>query len=362
MTNTLIKQVAIEETNESPDEALITDLKTSLDYIQEYFKSTLIEFKELIDDSKIAFEYLWALIPPNTYVYQRLELTEQDQILHAWSCSIEYGSEGNPPNAKVVCNIISDDGDLFGLMQVVCQIPYFQGAKKIQDLKVFPLVFHSEADALQEHTVAHRKKFATLTKPSYHETHGCVMIDAVAFHEYKPNATWNLDVLTVLNRSSLTDEQYMICNPVVLGFSFGTKSWGGFALDCLKNIVWTKEPFGSLILDGKYKQLIHALVKQHRAWGGQFDDIVCGKGKGLIGLLSGNPGCRKTLTTEAVAEVTQWPLYVISTGELGTEPVQVDIMLMQILDLAYRSDLRCALEDLEDVFGQMFYGRYPKHE
>ncbi|KAK0473017.1 P-loop containing nucleoside triphosphate hydrolase protein [Armillaria luteobubalina] len=335
------------ETNESPDEALITDLKTSLDYTLEYFQGTLIEFKQLIDDDKIAFEYLWALIPPNTYVYRRFELTEQDQILHALDCSIDYGRGGDPPKAQLICEIISDDGDSFGLTQVVCEIPHFQGAKKIQDLEVFPLVFHPEADALRERAVARGKKYAKITKPSFHETHGCVMVDAVAFREYEPNATYNLDVLTVLNRSSLTDEQYMICNPVVLGFSFGTKSWGGFALDRLENVVWTKEPFGSLVLDEKYKRLIHALVKQHRARGGQFDDIVRGKGKGLIGLLSGNPGCGKTLTAEAVAEVTQRPLYVVSAGELGTEPAYVDSMLTRVLDLAHRWDAVMLLDEAE---------------
>lgn len=66
-----------------------------------------------------------------------------------------------------------------------------------------------------------------------------------------------------------------------------------------------------------------------------FDDIVIGKGKGLIGLLCGNPGCGKTLTAEAVAEVTHRPLYVVSAGELGTRPQEVDKNLAQILELAH---------------------------
>ncbi len=71
----------MEEAKELPDEALVIDLKTSLDYTQEYFQSTLVESKEIIDDNKIAFEYLWLLIPSNTCVYHCAELTEQDQIL-----------------------------------------------------------------------------------------------------------------------------------------------------------------------------------------------------------------------------------------------------------------------------------------
>ncbi len=52
------------------------------------------------------------------------------------------------------------------------------------------------------------------------------MIGVVAFREYQPNVNWNRRVSTGLNRDSLTDEQYMICNPVVLGLCFGSKTWG----------------------------------------------------------------------------------------------------------------------------------------
>ncbi|PBK88100.1 P-loop containing nucleoside triphosphate hydrolase protein [Armillaria gallica] len=358
----LDERLAMEEAKVLPDEALVIDLKTSLDYTQEYFQSTLVESKELIDDNKIAFEYLWLLIPPNTYVYHRAELTEQDQILYARSCSIV---QDNPPYAMVECDIISNDGASFGVARVVLRIPCFQGAKQIQDLAVYPLEFHPEADALRERAVARGKKYVKLTKPSYHEVgrgpamtevdgilrkmsvHGSVMIDVVAFREYQPNANWNRRVSTGLNRDSLTDEQYMICNPVVLGFCFGTKTWGGFALDRLEDIAWSREPFESLVLDKRYKRLFQALVKQHRARGVQFDDIVRGKGKGLIGLLSGMPGCGKTLTAEAVAEATQRPLYVVSAGELGTDPASVDKTLKQILELAHRSDAVMLLDEAE---------------
>ena len=78
---------------------------------------------------------------------------------------------------------------------------------------------------------------------------------------------------------------------------------GGFALDRVQDIVWSQESFNSLVLGATQKSLIHALVKQHEIRASQYDDVVIGKGKGLVGLLAGPPGCGKTLTAEAVAEV-----------------------------------------------------------
>jgi ATP-dependent Lon protease len=70
-------------------------------------------------------------------------------------------------------------------------------------------------------------------------------------------------------------------------------------------------------MDTKKRNLIHSLVKSHKNGSETFDDIVAGKGKGLVGLLSGSPGVGKTLTAEVIAEVTRRPLYMLSAGELG---------------------------------------------
>lgn len=72
-----------------------------------------------------------------------------------------------------------------------------------------------------------------------------------------------------------------------------------------------------------------------------------GKGKGLIGLLCGNPGCGKTLTAEAAAEVTHRPLYVVSAGELGTQPEEVDERLARILELSYLWNVVLLIDEAE---------------
>ncbi|CAG8981389.1 hypothetical protein HYALB_00009601 [Hymenoscyphus albidus] len=126
----------------------------------------------------------------------------------------------------------------------------------------------------------------------------------------------------------------------------------GFAISRLQPISWGKETFESLVLEPKQKKLIHSLVKQHSLLDDKFDDLVCGKGQGLIILLSGNPGCGKTLTAEAVAEVTRKPLYMVSAGELGTKPPEVDKALTQALTLAHKWQAVMLLDEA-DVFLQV---------
>jgi SpoVK/Ycf46/Vps4 family AAA+-type ATPase len=128
---------------------------------------------------------------------------------------------------------------------------------------------------------------------------------------------------------------------------FNMRMAGGFAIDRLQEVVWSDEPFDSLILGQKQKELIHSLVKQHSARSGRFDDVVLGKGKGLVGLLSGNPGCGKTLTAEAVAEVLHQPLYIASAGELGTGPEQLDRRLGRILELTQTWNAVLLLDEAE---------------
>jgi SpoVK/Ycf46/Vps4 family AAA+-type ATPase len=67
--------------------------------------------------------------------------------------------------------------------------------------------------------------------------------------------------------------------------------------------------------------------------------------------LSGNPGCGKTLTAEAVSEVTKRPLYPVSAGELGTEPEKVDQQLTSILEISHKWSAILLLDEA-DVFLQ----------
>lgn len=120
----------------------------------------------------------------------------------------------------------------------------------------------------------------------------------------------------------------------------------------LTDFTWNDEAFEKLVMDEKVKTLVRSLVSQHSSdQTGGFDDIISGKGKGLIGMFSGPPGSGKTLTAEAVAEITRRPLYSVSAGELGVDPKSVDENLTKVLELSHRWNAVLLLDEA-DVFLQ----------
>ena len=52
-------------------------------------------------------------------------------------------------------------------------------------------------------------------------------------------------------------------------------------------------------------------------------------------MLHGPPGTGKTLTAEGIAELLKCPLYMVSAGELGTNPRELEAELNKILDIAH---------------------------
>jgi SpoVK/Ycf46/Vps4 family AAA+-type ATPase len=126
---------------------------------------------------------------------------------------------------------------------------------------------------------------------------------------------------------------------------------GGFAMSRLVDITWNDQAFQKLVLDPQPKMLIHSMVKQHSFRDNGFDDIISGKGKGLVMLFSGPPGCGKTLTAEAIAEITKRPLHSVSAGQLGTDPTTIDERLSRALEQAHRWNAILLLDEA-DVFLQ----------
>lgn len=288
------------------------------------------------------------------------------------------------PYWHVMCDMIADDGLKFGYTKDLgiasrpdlysdLEIDQYDGVRRIQDLIVYPLEYAVNPAQVRKDLVERGKKYARMIGNTYWETsgpamretmndryevnrfkfstHGRAIVDTASFRTYNPNWVCIPTVQSTLDRTQLTDDQHLICAPFVGGFGFGDKKWGGFPVSRLQQVVWSDEPFHSLVIGAKQKTLIHSLVKQHSSKGTGYDDVIQGKGLGLIGLLSGRPGCGKTLTAEAVAEVTKRPLYAVSAGELGTDVEKVDKQLTLVLELSHRWSAVLLLDEA-DVFLQ----------
>lgn len=162
------------------------------------------------------------------------------------------------------------------------------------------------------------------------------------------------EALSLSSRISdtLSDDQRLVSTTIVRGYSLNSKRWLEFYLDGVKDIVWNSRAFDSLVLppaQQDLKRLILAFTNARSKQLGVFDDVVQGKGRGIVTLLSGPPGVGKTLTAESVAEALKVPLYVLSAGDLGTNAVGVEEKLKDVLSIVPKWGAVLLLDEA-DVF------------
>ncbi|KAL2218538.1 putative AAA family ATPase [Thermoascus aurantiacus ATCC 26904] len=147
-----------------------------------------------------------------------------------------------------------------------------------------------------------------------------------------------------------TEEELLIASPVVLGFAFSEKLWLEFSVSGISEIEWNEDAFDSLVLPDNQKSIVKALVESHTFHAAEnIDDVIQGKGKGLVAVLHGPPGTGKTLTAEGIAELLKRPLYMVSAGELGTDSRTLEGELNKILDIAHSWGAVLLLDEA-DVF------------
>ncbi|KAK4121562.1 hypothetical protein N657DRAFT_577644 [Parathielavia appendiculata] len=147
-----------------------------------------------------------------------------------------------------------------------------------------------------------------------------------------------------------SDEEYLIASPVVLGFAFAEKLWLEFTVSGVKEIQWNETAYDSLVLEPKTKDIVKALVESHKYHAAEsIDDVIQGKGKGLVAVLHGPPGTGKTLTAEGISELLKCPLYMASAGELGTDSRYLESELQKILDICHAWGAILLLDEA-DVF------------
>lgn len=137
-------------------------------------------------------------------------------------------------------------------------------------------------------------------------------------------------------KKGLTAEQHLLCSPRVYGFAMRLKEWVQMLVTNVKEIsqddkdsAWRK-----LELPEKSKKLLKTLVTQHSKDDAVLQDLIPGKGNGLIVLLHGPPGVGKTLTAESLAILSGKPLYSVSMSDVGTSAEVVEENLVRVFELA----------------------------
>jgi DNA polymerase III delta prime subunit len=73
-----------------------------------------------------------------------------------------------------------------------------------------------------------------------------------------------------------------------------------FDVDKIRDVEYNNDAFEDLAMPQRKKDLMASLLKAHANKALHFDDVIKGKGKGLVFLLHGPPGVGKTLTAGIV--------------------------------------------------------------
>ena len=147
----------------------------------------------------------------------------------------------------------------------------------------------------------------------------------------------------------LSESLHLIFFPLVRGYSLKSKRWMAFFVDLVAPIQWNEDAFSSLVLPPDKKDLVMSISECQTQSDEGFDDVIAGKGKGIVMLLSGPPGVGKTLTAESVSENMKTPLYIMSAGDLGVQSDQVEQRLSKVMQMVHNWNAVLLLDEC-DVF------------
>lgn len=159
----------------------------------------------------------------------------------------------------------------------------------------------------------------------------------------------------------LRDEDLVLLPKRLFAYALRERRFLPIDLNLLKPIRREVGVFENLRIQRDYKDVVRGLVMSHfqkkelerryadAATEGPGQDLIQGKGRGLVVLLHGVPGVGKTATAEAVAMENQKPLFVITCGDLGLTPHAVEASLKNVFRLAHLWDCVLLLDEA-DVF------------
>ncbi|KAH8886449.1 P-loop containing nucleoside triphosphate hydrolase protein [Thozetella sp. PMI_491] len=334
-----------------------------LKFINENYEAEYDEAEKLFQEGKITAHHIGKLFKPNQMVISRkdgnhLEAYVLKDYIYPKREKVEmYGWAWQYNGADL------HRRDWEGKMATV------EEEKPISDLTIHPVAYARSEDI--EKLEARGKKFWDMRG----QTLRCYTGWDKAHDHFYNNARFMVDVATyqLIHRSSpvvdlernesakydrwpmkisrhqeLPPKAELLLPTTIHGFNLHDKKWVILEVEKFHPVDWNKKAFDRLVLDPKTKEMIYALINVQTSTK-KMDDIITGKGNGLIILLHGSPGTGKTLTAESVAEIAEKPLYRVTCGDIGTEAEDVERYLETVLYLGKTWDSVLLLDEA-DVF------------
>ncbi|KAI0428596.1 hypothetical protein F5Y09DRAFT_332445 [Xylaria sp. FL1042] len=252
------------------------------------------------------------------------------------------------------------------------------GTVRINELNIYPLRFATEEtkkrllDNGMHFWNLRYQSFVSYEGPDYkgeriYPLDSRCMLDYQTYYKFHPaseafrfsmknRAPYDRWPNTISNSSSLNPIDMILLPPGIHGFFMKEKKWVHLLVARIQPVYWNKDAFDRLVLPKRSKNLVKGLVMVRKstpeksnvqiALKGKRDDIIAGKGSGLIMLLHGGPGTGKTLTA---AELAEMPLYSVTCGDIGTSPEAVEKYVNSVLHLGKKWNCILLLDEA-DVF------------
>ncbi|PVH79303.1 putative AAA family ATPase [Cadophora sp. DSE1049] len=389
------KIIALYEGTKAKTNGLLKQhLNLLVQVMDEMFGSFMEHLKHLNASGLISYKLAWTYFPKHTMIFYGTKDCER-------ICRITgttYVCHPHPA-LNVDCEEIAFDGESFDWTPIQVQIPAFAGNRPVTDLPCYPISFHDNPETVKERLTARAIKaleYQELTYCDYtgvgllvtqcgvqrHNVTGRILIDYFGYKKHfeglqrsdsnsrrkrggpsrPPSTNGGADepkyVQTLSKEKQEENKNEMLgkrkdelvyISPLLEGFALKNKQWLNFYVDDLQPVVWNDEAYGHLVYPEEQKDLVLTFVDNHQRMKARVDDVIMGKGQGLILLLSGPPGTGKTLTAEAVADKTRRPLYYLQAEDLGTDASKLGPKIKKVFEMATEWDAVILLDEA-DVF------------
>lgn len=368
-------------------------LELLLQVMSGLFGGFMTQLKHLRASGLISFKLAWTYFPKNSIVYSAARDCER-------LCKvIDTAYRNKPePHMAIICQDISFDGEAFVWKPVELQVPAFPGNLPVTALPNYPLIFHEDQEGVKSRLTIRGKKILNYQQLTYceysglgvhnkgcdvekHNVSGRILIDAYGYNKHhlalqrregkevteedtsdsededeKPSAEKSTYIKRLSDERQQKNKDEMLAreqdlillSPILTGFALKNKLWLSFYVDDIKPVVWNDEAYDHLVYPEEQKDLVLTFVENHQRTKG-VDDVIMGKGQGLILLLSGPPGTGKTLTAEAVADKTRRPLYYLQAEDLGTNAAYLGPKIKKVFEMATEWNAVILLDEA-DVF------------
>ncbi|KAL7626245.1 hypothetical protein AAE478_003015 [Parahypoxylon ruwenzoriense] len=356
------------------DSESTAQLKLLITWIKTHFEHEITAYDRCVlgDVKAISYDQLWTLFPPGKIAHAKI--LNQHRAFRIQSYF--YDDLGNNPVFSLGADFVDFDGERLGTRRADLFVPKYPGARQLKELDIVPLDLVDDADQVRAELIERGRKFEKYVGQHFEQydgvalkktgqgyakinVRGRVMIDCETYHRFEANDTFGVvefggttkprrarrralgDIVggvgfvpETKTFDKLSDDDASLTNATVRGYAFSVKKFLEFLVDSVSPIEWNTRCFDDLVLDQGTKKTVQAVVSTHSSNRDGFDDIVKGKGQGLVCVLHGPPGVGKTLTAECVAEYVKRPLYMVSSGDLGVTSALLDMNLARIMDLA----------------------------